>query len=157
MTGAEAPVLGVERSATGRRWIWRQGDARTGLGIAQRLGLPELVGRLLAARGVGLDDAASFLEPTLRALMPDPSTLRDMDVAAARLADAVRRGESVAVFGDYDVDGACSGALMVRLLRELGCRVTHYVPDRLNEGYGPNPAAISTLCDRGATLIVTVD
>jgi single-stranded-DNA-specific exonuclease len=157
VTGAEAPVLGVERSATGRRWIWRQGDARTGLGIAQRLGLPELVGRLLAARGVGLDDAASFLEPTLRALMPDPSTLRDMDVAAARLADAVRRGESVAVFGDYDVDGACSGALMVRLLRELGCRVTHYVPDRLNEGYGPNPAAISTLCDRGATLIVTVD
>ena len=157
MTGAEAPVLGVERSATGRRWIWRQGDARTGLGIAQRLGLPELVGRLLAARGVGLDDAASFLEPTLRALMPDPSTLRDMDVAAARLADAVRRGETVAVFGDYDVDGACSGALMVRLLRELGCRVTHYVPDRLNEGYGPNPAAISALCDRGATLIVTVD
>ena len=157
MTGAEAPVLGVERSATGRRWIWRQGDARTGLGIAQRLGLPELVGRLLAARGVGLDDAASFLEPTLRALMPDPSTLRDMDVAATRLADAVRRGETVAVFGDYDVDGACSGALMVRLLRELGCRVTHYVPDRLNEGYGPNPAAISTLCDRGATLIVTVD
>jgi len=157
VTGAEAPVLGVERSATGRRWIWRQGDARTGLGIAQRLGLPELVGRLLAARGVGLDDAASFLEPTLRALMPDPSTLRDMDVAATRLADAVRRGETVAVFGDYDVDGACSGALMVRLLRELGCRVTHYVPDRLNEGYGPNPAAISTLCDRGATLIVTVD
>ena len=157
MTGAEAPVLGVERSATGRRWIWRQGDARTGLGIAQRLGLPELVGRLLAARGVGLDDAATFLEPTLRALMPDPSTLRDMDVAAARLADAVQRGETVAVFGDYDVDGACSGALMVRLLRELGCRVTHYVPDRLNEGYGPNPAAISTLCDRGATLIVTVD
>jgi single-stranded-DNA-specific exonuclease len=157
VTGAEAPVLGVERSATGRRWIWRQGDARTGLGIAQRLGLPELVGRLLAARGVGLDDAATFLEPTLRALMPDPSTLRDRDVAAARLADAVQRGETVAVFGDYDVDGACSGALMVRLLRELGCRVTHYVPDRLNEGYGPNPAAISTLCDRGATLIVTVD
>ena len=157
MTGAEGPVLGVERSATGRRWIWRQGDARTGLGIAQRLGLPELVGRLLAARGVGLDDAASFLEPTLRALMPDPSTLRDMDVAAARLADAVQRGETVAVFGDYDVDGACSGALMVRLLRELGCAVVHYVPDRLNEGYGPNPAAISALCDRGATLIVTVD
>ncbi|WP_368413987.1 single-stranded-DNA-specific exonuclease RecJ [Falsiroseomonas sp.] len=157
MTGAEGPVLGVERSATGRRWIWRQGEARTGLGIAQRLGLPELVGRLLAARGVGLDDAPAFLEPTLRALMPDPSTLRDMDVAAARLADAVQRGESVAVFGDYDVDGACSGALMVRLLRELGCAVVHYVPDRLNEGYGPNPAAISALCDRGATLIVTVD
>jgi len=150
-------VLGVARSATGRRWIWRQGEARTGLGIAQRLGLSELVGRLLAARGVGMDDAAHFLEPTLRALMPDPSCLRDMDAAASRLADAVARGESVAVFGDYDVDGACAGALMVRFLRELGCRVVHYVPDRVAEGYGPNAKAISTLCDRGATLIVTVD
>ncbi|MGX9963304.1 single-stranded-DNA-specific exonuclease RecJ [Roseomonas sp. F4] len=154
--GAEV-ALGVARSALGRRWIWRQGDARVGLGIAQRLALPELVGRLLAARGVGVEAAADFLEPTLRALMPDPSTLRDMDAAAARLADAAQAGECVAVFGDYDVDGACSGALTVRLLRELGCRVTHYVPDRLNEGYGPNPAAIATLCDRGATLIVTVD
>lgn len=153
----DAPVLGVARSAMGRRWIWRQGEARTGLGIAQRLGLPEIVGRLLAARGVGIEEAQDFLEPTLRALLPDPSTLRDMDAAAARLADAAARGETVAVFGDYDVDGACSGALMVRLLREIGCQVTHYVPDRLNEGYGPNPTAIRTLCDRGATLIVTVD
>ena len=150
-------ALGVGRSATGRRWIWRQGEARIGLGIAQRLGLPELVGRLLAARGIGLDGAADFLEPTLRALMPDPSSLRDMDLAAARLADAAQRGEKVAVLGDYDVDGACSGALTIRLLRELGCDVQHYVPDRLKEGYGPNAAAISTLCDRGATLIVTVD
>lgn len=156
-TLTDAPVLGVERSATGRRWIWRQAEARTGLGIAQRLGLPELVGRLLAARGVGIEQAQDFLDPTLRALLPDPSVLRDMDAAAARLAEAVQRAESVAVFGDYDVDGACSGALMVRLLRELGCRVVHYVPDRLNEGYGPNAGAIRTLCDRGATLIVTVD
>ncbi len=153
----DAPALGIARSATGRRWIWRQGEARTGLGIAQRLGLPELVGRLLAARGVGVEDAPHFLEPTLRALLPDPSCLRDMDAAAARLADAAARGECVAVFGDYDVDGACAGALTVRFLRELGCRVTHYVPDRLAEGYGPNAAAISKLCDRGATLIVTVD
>ncbi|MBU8542677.1 single-stranded-DNA-specific exonuclease RecJ [Roseomonas sp. ROY-5-3] len=154
--GAEV-ALGVARSVLGRRWIWRQGDARIGLGIAQRLALPELVGRLLAARGVGVEAASDFLEPTLRALLPDPSTLRDMDAAAARLADAAQAGESVAVYGDYDVDGACSGALTVRLLRELGCRVVHYVPDRLNEGYGPNPAAIATLCARGATLIVTVD
>ena len=153
----DGAVLGVARSATGRRWIWRQGEARTGLGIAQRLGLPEILGRLLAARGVGIEDAPHFLEPTLRALLPDPSCLRDMDLAAARLADAAERGESVAVFGDYDVDGACSGALMVRLLRELGCPVVHYVPDRIEEGYGPNPAAIAKLCDGGATLIVTVD
>ncbi|WP_372624789.1 single-stranded-DNA-specific exonuclease RecJ [Falsiroseomonas sp.] len=154
---ADGPALGVACSATGRRWIWRQGEARTGLGIAQRLGLPELVGRLLAARGVAIEAAQDFLEPTLRALLPDPSRLRDMDVAAARLADAVQRAETVAVFGDYDVDGACSAALMVRLLRELGCTVSHYVPDRIEEGYGPNPGAIRTLCDRGATLIVTVD
>ena len=153
----DGAVLGVARSATGRRWIWRQGEARTGLGIAQRLGLPEILGRLLAARGVGIEDAPHFLEPTLRALLPDPSCLRDMDLAAARLADAAERGESVVVFGDYDVDGACSGALMVRLLRELGCPVVHYVPDRIEEGYGPNPAAIAKLCDGGATLIVTVD
>lgn len=152
-----ALVLDIARSVTGRRWIWRQGEARTGLAIAQRLGLPELVGRLLAGRGVGLEAAADFLEPTLRALMPDPSALTDMDAAAARLADAVARGEQVAVFGDYDVDGACSGALMVRLLRELGCRVEAYVPDRLAEGYGPNGPAIAGLCARGATLIVTVD
>ncbi len=151
------PALGVARSATGRRWIWRAGEARTGLAIAQRLDLPELVGRLLAARGVGVEQAPDFLEPTLRALLPDPSVLRDMDAAAERLADAAERAERVAVFGDYDVDGACAGALTVRLLRELGCRVAHYVPDRLNEGYGPNPAAIAALIDRGATLIVTVD
>ena len=154
---AAPDVLGIARSATGRRWIWRSGEARTGLGIAQRLGLPEIVGRLLAARGIGLDDAPHFLEPTLRALLPDPSCLQDMDAAASRLADAAQRGESVAVFGDYDVDGACSGALMVRLLRELGCSVVHYVPDRIAEGYGPNPTAIRLLCERGATLIVTVD
>ncbi|MBL6456891.1 single-stranded-DNA-specific exonuclease RecJ [Belnapia sp. T6] len=150
-------MLGVGRSLTGRRWIWREGEARLGLAIAQRAGLPELVGRLLAARGVALEEVGDFLEPTLRAMLPDPSLLIDMDSAAARLASAVREGETVAVFGDYDVDGACSGALMVRALRRLGCEVTHYVPDRLKEGYGPNPAAIRTLCERGATLIVCVD
>jgi len=150
-------VLGVTRSATGRRWIWRDGDARTGLAIAQRAALPELVGRLLAGRGLGIDEVPSFLEPTLRALLPDPSVLIDMDAAASRLAHAVRTTETVAVFGDYDVDGACAGALMVRALRALGCEVTHYVPHRLTEGYGPNPTAIAALCERGATLIVCVD
>ncbi|MDO9712409.1 single-stranded-DNA-specific exonuclease RecJ [Paracraurococcus lichenis] len=159
MDGSALPeaVLGVARSVTGRRWVRREGDARLGLAIAQRADLPELVGRLLAARGVGLEAVTDFLEPTLRALLPDPSVLLDMEAAAARLASAVREGETVAVFGDYDVDGACSGALMVRALRLLGCEVSHYVPHRLNEGYGPNPAAIRALCERGATLIVCVD
>ncbi|GGG42053.1 single-stranded-DNA-specific exonuclease RecJ [Caldovatus sediminis] len=154
---AAAPVLGIARSVTGRRWVWRLGDARTGLGIAQSLGVAEVVGRLLAGRGVGVEDAALFLEPTLRALLPDPSTLADMDAAADRLARAVREGERVAVFGDYDVDGACAGALMVGFLRDLGCEVLPYVPDRLQEGYGPNAPAIAALCDAGATLIVCVD
>jgi single-stranded-DNA-specific exonuclease len=151
------PVLGVARSVTGRRWVWREADSRTALGISQRLDLPEVVGRLLAARGIGIEVAGDYLEPTLRALMPDPSCLVDMELAADRIAAAVRSGEHVAVFGDYDVDGACAGALVSRFLRDLGCEVTPYVPDRLKEGYGPNAAAIAGLCDRGASLIVCVD
>ncbi len=150
-------ALGVGCSVTGRRWVWRQGEERTGLAIAQRLGVPELVGRLLAARGVAMDDAAAFLEPTLRGLMPDPSVLTDMDAAAARLARAVQAGETVAVFGDYDVDGACSAAIMILTLRALGCPVLAHVPDRLLEGYGPNPPALRMLAAQGATLIVCVD
>ena len=147
----------MSASLTGRRWLWRRGEERVGLGIAQRLDLPELVGRLLAARGVGLDDAGHFLEPTLRALLPDPSVLADMDAAAARLAAAVQRGETVAVFGDYDVDGACSAAIITTVLRGLGCPVLTHVPDRLLEGYGPNGPALLSLAGRGATLVVCVD
>jgi len=156
-TGLNAPALGVARSLTGRRWIWRNAEERISLGIAQRLGVPDIVGRLLAARGVGIAGANDFLDPTLRALLPDPSLLIDMEVAAARLADAVRRGETVAVFGDYDVDGACAGALMADLLGGLGCSVIPYVPDRATEGYGPNATALLGLVARGASLVVCVD
>jgi single-stranded-DNA-specific exonuclease len=150
-------VLGVGRSLSGRRWVWRAAEDRIGLGIAQRMGLPEIVGRLLAARGIDIEAVAHFLDPTLRALLPDPSVLIDMDVAADRLAYAVQHGETVGVFGDYDVDGACSAALMVTLLRQLGCEVLHHVPDRLMEGYGPNGPALHSLVLRGASLIVCVD
>jgi single-stranded-DNA-specific exonuclease len=150
-------VLGVTSSLSGRRWLWSTGEDRVAAGIAQRLDLPEIVSRLLAARGIGIDDAAHFLEPTLRVLLPDPSAMADMDIAAGRLADAVRRGETVAVYGDYDVDGACSAALMVGLLRALGCSVHHHVPDRIKEGYGPNAPALLSLVARGASLIVCVD
>lgn len=152
-----APALGVGASLTGRRWVLRQGEDRVAFGIAQRLGLPELVGRLLAARGVDIDDAPHFLEPTLRALLPDPSVLADMDRAADRLAHAVRHGETVGVFGDYDVDGACSSAVMALVLRGLGCTVLTHVPDRMTEGYGPNGPALLALAAGGATLIVCVD
>lgn len=150
-------VLGVGRSLGGRRWVWRTGDDRTAFGIAQRLGLPEIVGRMLAARGVGIEGAPDFLEPTLRSLLPDPSLLVDMDVAAERLARAAEARETMAVFGDYDVDGACSAALMVTLMRGLGCTVHTHVPHRMREGYGPNGPALQGLVGRGATLIVCVD
>ncbi len=127
------------------------------MAIAQRLALPEIVGRLLAGRGVDIEAAADFLEPTLRALMPDPSVLQDMDAAAVRLARAVSQHETVGVFGDYDVDGAASSALMVRFLRGLGCRVEYHVPDRTTEGYGPNTPALQALIRRGVSLIVCVD
>ncbi|MEI6160371.1 MAG: DHH family phosphoesterase, partial [Roseococcus sp.] len=150
-------ALGVERSLTGRRWVWRHSEPRMAAALSQQLSLPEIVGRLLAARGIDPDSAGLFLEPTLRALLPDPSVLLEMDAAAARLADAVQRGETVAVFADYDVDGACSGAVMVQAFRTLGCTVFPYVPDRLAEGYGPNGPAIAGLVAKGATLIVCVD
>src|SRR6185312_233886 len=154
---SSAGPMNLERSLTGRRWVLRDGDARVGLGIAQRLGLPEMVGRLLAARGVDTEVAHHFLEPTLRALLPDPSVLAGMDAAAERLAHAARTGETVGVFGDYDVDGACSAAVTTLLLRGLGCTVLTHVPDRLLEGYGPNAPALLSLAARGATLIVCVD
>jgi len=150
-------VLGIEKSLTGRRWVWRESEERIGLGIAQALGLPELMGRLLAARGVSAHHAPDFLDPTLRAMLPDPSCLTDMDRAAARLADAVEARECVGVFGDYDVDGACSSAMMVTVLRALGCTVLYHVPDRLLEGYGPNPTALRGMAERGAKLLICVD
>ena len=151
------PALGVTRSVTGRRWVWRGGEERTALMLAQRTGVSEVVGRLLAARNIGADDAADFLSPTLRALLPDPSVLTDMDTAASRLAHAIQTGETVAVFGDYDVDGACSAAVITLLLRGFGCPVLTHVPDRLLEGYGPNAPALHALAAQGATLVVCVD
>ena len=137
--------------------MWREAEPRLGQAIAQRLDLPEILGRLLAARSVAPEAAADFLDPSLRALMPDPSTMIDMDRAADRLAVAVQRGETVGVFGDYDVDGACSGAIMALLLRGLGCPVLTHVPHRMSEGYGPNAPALAGLVAQGASLIVCVD
>jgi single-stranded-DNA-specific exonuclease len=149
--------LGVERSVTGRRWRARPTDERVGLAIAQRLGLPEIVGRLLAGRGIGPEAAESFLNPTLRDLLPDPSRFHDMDGAAARLASAVKAGESIAVFGDYDVDGATSSALLARFFAAAGRPLRLYIPDRMKEGYGPNLPALLALRAEGIRLVVTVD
>lgn len=149
--------LGVERSLSGRRWVARAGDDRLGLALAQRLDIPELVGRLLAARGIGLDEAEAYLSPTLRAQLPDPSGFLDMDRAGARLAAAIRAGEPIAIFGDYDVDGATASAVLGRFFAAAGARWRIYIPDRLTEGYGPNTTALLKLQADGVRVVVTVD
>ncbi len=155
----DAAFLGVERSARGLRWVERlpASQAHLGAAIAQRHNLPEIIGRLLAARDVSLDEAPDVLNPTIRALCPDPATLTDMEKAAERLARAVAAREAVAIFGDYDVDGASSSALLCRFLASHGLTPRIYIPDRVTEGYGPNSEAIASLIDDGASLIVTVD
>mgnify|MGYP003552935513 FL=1 len=157
--GEAAAFLDVSQSARG--YLWRERlprDAQNlALAISQQHGLPELLGRVLAARGVALGDVPVFLDPSVKALMPDPASLAGMDRVAERIADAIVRREPVAIFGDYDVDGACSSALMARFLMAHDTPSRIYIPDRIFEGYGPNIAALETLVKEGAKLIVTVD
>jgi single-stranded-DNA-specific exonuclease len=151
--------LGVARSALGRPW--RNRLEGPGLALAESLvqveGLGDTLARVLAARGVDGAHLAAFLEPRLRDLMPDPLTMTDMAACVARLEQAIARGEHVAIFGDYDVDGACSSALLARYLEAAGARPRIHIPDRLIEGYGPNSEAIRMLAGEGATLLVAVD
>jgi len=149
--------LDVDKSLKGRRWRLRSEDERLGLAISQRLGVPEVIGRVMAGRGVSLEEAERYLNPTLRQLLPDPSTFKDMDVAAERIASAIQAGEKVAVFGDYDVDGATSSGLLKRFFDSLVHPLTVYIPDRLKEGYGPNKGAMDTLKSQGIGLVITVD
>ena len=147
-------ALNVSRSILGQPWRWRGAGAD-----AREPGyLPDdLVTQLLLARGCPREAVEAHRNPTIRHFMPDPSLFRDMDRAAERLADAVQKGEQVRIFGDYDVDGATSAALLIRLLRDLGLAAKPYIPDRLMEGYGPSGEALVRLAGEGATLIVTVD
>lgn len=148
------PIRDIPTSITGQSWCWR-GDRA---GVTDDGFRPDdLVTQLLLARGCAREDVEATRTPTLRAFMPDPSLFRDMDAAAARLADAVAAGETVTVYGDYDVDGATSAALLIRLLRDLGLEAGYYIPDRLMEGYGPSGEALVRLAQAGSSLIVTVD
>ncbi|MGL5838698.1 MAG: single-stranded-DNA-specific exonuclease RecJ [Sphingorhabdus sp.] len=144
----------VEQSVLGQNWIWRGQSANA---RDADFTPDDLVTQLLLARGVARDDLERHRAPTLRGFMPDPSLFRDMDKAAARLADAVQAGEAITVYGDYDVDGATSAALLIRLLRSLGVDADYYIPDRLLEGYGPSGEALVRLGEQGSKLIVTVD
>ena len=147
-------VFGVAASLTGRAWRWRGGNMQ--LGAQQQLG-DDIVRQLLLSRGVALDDIERHRVPTLRNFLPDPSRFRDMDVAADRLAQAVIAGEKITIYGDYDVDGATSSALLIRLLRDLGIEAGYYIPDRLLDGYGTSGEALVSLGQSGSRLIVTVD
>jgi len=147
-------VAGISRSFLGQAWRWRAlaADARD-----PGFQPDDLVTQLLLARGVGREAIEANRTPSIRGFMPDPSIFNDMDKAARRLADAVQTNEQVTIFGDYDVDGATSAALMIRLLRDLGLAPAAYIPDRLMEGYGPSGEALVRIASGGATLIVTVD
>jgi single-stranded-DNA-specific exonuclease len=156
---ADRLILGVASSALGRPWRPRldlAGETRA-LAIAQAHGHPDILSRVLAGRGVTHDTAAQYLDPTIRALMPEPFTLQGMEAAIARLVRAVEARETMAIFGDYDVDGACSAALLAGFLEGAGCPRLIHIPDRIFEGYGPNVAAIEMLKEQGASLLVCVD
>jgi single-stranded-DNA-specific exonuclease len=149
--------LGVESSLTGRRWIGPDiEEERLAAALVQRAGLEPAVAAVLARRGVEPEAAAGFLAPALRDLLPDPATLKDMGAASARLAQALKRREQIAVFADYDVDGGASAALLLTWLRQMGHGASLYVPDRIDEGYGPNEPAMAKLAETH-DLIVCVD
>src|SRR5215212_10284441 len=159
LRGVRAAFLGVERSVCGRAWRDRLDERATAraLSMTQRQGVSELLGRVLAARDVEVDGVEEFLDPTVKRLMPDPDTLTDMPKAAYRIADAIVAGEKIAIFGDYDVDGATSAAVLAKFLRHCGNEPLIHIPDRLFEGYGPNTEAVRALAEKGARLLVTVD
>lgn len=159
MTGEKRLFLDVRQSVSGVSWEHRLTERQDmiALAIAQGHGVPDIVARVLAGRGVTAEQTERFLDPTIRDLLPDPASLTDMDRAAARIAAAVMAKEKVAIFGDYDVDGAASSALLKRFLTHFSVPSEIYIPDRIFEGYGPNPDAMRELVSRGATLIVTVD
>jgi single-stranded-DNA-specific exonuclease len=147
----------VERSVSGRCWRWRGHDPAVALAMCQRLELPEVIGRVLAGRGVAPDGVPAFLAPKLRDSLPDPSHLLDLDGAVERLADAVQADERIGLLGDYDVDGASSVALLARYLAAVGAQSAIDIPDRLREGYGPNIRALERLAEQGCRLVITLD
>ncbi len=151
------PFLNVARSAKGQRWQARLEETRTAEAISQRLELPEILGRVMAARGVQLDEAEAFLNPTLRGLMPPPSVVRDLEKGAARFASAIMTHERIGIISDYDVDGVSSAAIMLRFLQSVGSTAAVHIPDRISEGYGPSQMAVSKLAEQGTQLLLTLD
>jgi len=150
-------ALGVAKSLTGRRWRLAETDDLAVHLLAQSANISTLLAKILVARGVTVETAHTHLRPTLRELLPDPMTLKDMDLAVARVRTAIDSREKIAIFGDYDVDGSASAAILYDFLSKVGLQPRIYVPDRLTEGYGPNVIALSKLRAEGASLVITVD
>jgi single-stranded-DNA-specific exonuclease len=157
MQAFEESALGVHSSLLGQPWRWRRGDPRAAEQIAQVHGVPEIVARLLANRDVSFEDAPDVLLPTLRRWLPNPSLFQDMDNAVERIIHALNTKQRITIFGDYDVDGATSSALLIRYFRKIGVQAGVYIPDRIKEGYGPNSVAMRKLAADGTQLIITVD
>ncbi len=155
-TRTVTPVFGVERSLSGKAWHWRGGNMEQTAGASPGA-MDDIATQLLLSRGVNRSDLERYARPTLRAFLPDPAIFQDMHTAALRIAQAVLSGEQMTVYGDYDVDGATSAALLIRLVRMLGGDAAYYIPDRLLEGYGPSGKALVELGESGSTLVVTVD
>jgi single-stranded-DNA-specific exonuclease len=153
---AEEFALGVRHSFSGRPWRWRARDLNAERGL-QLAGIDAALAQLLASRGVTSETATAFLDPRLKTMLPDPYCFANMERATRRFCEALIADEKIAVFGDYDVDGACSSALLVDFLRALGRTAILYIPDRMTEGYGPSAKAMRALKEKGAGLVVTVD
>lgn len=156
-TGTTEFLLGVKNSIMGRAWRLRPFDVLEAQAISQGLNVPDIVGRMLTARGQTFESADSFLNPTLKEMMPDPSIMKDMDKAAHLIVDHIITGKTIAIFGDYDVDGATSTSILFDYIQQLGGKCLYYIPDRQKEGYGPNSHAMQKLKEQGADMVVTVD
>ena len=156
-TASNKLFLEVERSFSGKRWLERPSDARQALALSQQFELPEIIGRFLNARGVTADQVESFLDPKLSTALPDPAHLLDMEFGVTRIIQAILAEEKIAVFGDYDVDGATSSALLARYFTAIGTNHVIYIPDRIAEGYGPNIPALEKLHKSGAKVVIMVD
>ena len=156
-TSSENNFLNVVKSLTGKRWVQKPYNERSSLALSQKFSLPEIIGRLLDSRGINAASVDGFLEPKLSSSLPNPSHLIDLNAGVQRIIKAINLSDKITIFGDYDVDGATSTALLVRYFKLIGIECGIYIPDRIKEGYGPNITAFKQLINEGTKLLITVD
>jgi single-stranded-DNA-specific exonuclease len=157
LSGSKPAFLDIEKSVKGQRWVARLDDQRLAHAIAEKNELPEILGRVMAARNVALEEVEAYLNPTLRSLMPQPAAMLDMEKGANRIAEAITQRQPIGVISDYDVDGVTSAAIILRFLRAVGHDAQVYIPDRVTEGYGPSEIAVTALKEQGIDVLLTLD